>query len=139
MRKSSRLISATAFLDKNIMLKMLTITMGWVVLIILSVSGLLSMTINFIVLCLLFIVIIVIVLPDFIKRRIIIKRMKNISNDLPFIIDMMAVCIQSGMTVEKSMRYISDNAKHINRDIAGLLESVMLKTDVSGISAALEQ
>ncbi|MBG6248688.1 MULTISPECIES: type II secretion system F family protein [Symbiopectobacterium] len=82
---------------------------------------------------------IVIILPDVVKKRIIVKRLKSISNDLPFIIDMIAVCIQSGMTVEKSMRYISDNTKHVNKDIAKILERVMLKTEVSGINAALEQ
>ncbi|WP_438812526.1 type II secretion system F family protein [Symbiopectobacterium sp.] len=74
-----------------------------------------------------------------VKKRIFVKRLKSILKDLPFIIDIMAVCIQSGMTVEKSMRYISDKTKHVNKDIAKILERVILKAEVSGINAALEQ
>lgn len=137
--KSSRLIFIAALLDKNVILKMLTIvTLGGGVFI-LNMSGMLQFSVNILLLCSLMLSMTVIILPDMIKKRIIGQRLKNISNDLPFIIDMMAVCIQSGMTVEKSMRYISDNAKHVNKDIAMILERVMLKTEVSGINAALEQ
>ncbi|MCW2480009.1 type II secretion system F family protein [Candidatus Symbiopectobacterium sp. NZEC135] len=137
--KSSRLILITALLDKNVILKMLTaVTLGGM-LFLLNVSGILQVSVNVLLICFLILSVSVIILPDVIKKRIIVKRLKNISNDLPFIIDMMAVCIQSGMTVEKSMRYISENTKHVNRDIARILERVMLKTEVSGINAALEQ
>lgn len=137
--KSSRLISIASLLDKNVILKMLTIvTMGGV-LFFLNISGILQVSMNILLICLLILSVSVIILPDVVKKRIIVKRLKSISNDLPFIIDMMAVCIQSGMTVEKSMRYISDNTKHVNKDIAKILERVMLKTEVSGINAALEQ
>lgn len=139
LKKSSRMISLATLLDKNIMLKISSIALFCGGVLFSDISGLFPMTMNTIALCFLFITVIVIVLPDIVKKTLIKKRIKNISNDLPFIIDMMAVCIQSGMTVEKSMRYISDNAKYINEDIAGLLERVMLKTDVSGINAALEQ
>ncbi|WP_440864850.1 type II secretion system F family protein [Symbiopectobacterium purcellii] len=137
--KSSRLISIASLLDKNVILKMLTIvTMGGA-LFFLNISGILQVSMNVLLICLLILSVSVIILPDVVKKRIIVKRLKSISNDLPFIIDMMAVCIQSGMTVEKSMRYISDNTKHVNKDIAKILERVMLKTEVSGINAALEQ
>lgn len=137
--KSSRLISIASLLDKNVILKMLTfVTLGGV-LFSLNISDILQVSMNFLLICFLILSVSVIILPDVVKKRIIVKRLKSISNDLPFIIDMMAVCIQSGMTVEKSMRYISDNTKHVNKDIAKILERVMLKTEVSGINAALEQ
>lgn len=139
LKKSSRLISLTTVLDENIFFKVLISIVFGVVLFLLSVMGVFSMTLDVIFICFLFVVIIIIALPGIVKKGIIKNRIKNISNDLPFIIDMMAVCIQSGMTVEKSMRYISENARHINKDIAILLERVMLKTDVSGINSALEQ
>ncbi|MCW2488706.1 type II secretion system F family protein [Candidatus Symbiopectobacterium sp. NZEC127] len=139
MIKSSRLISIASLLDKNVLLKMLTVVTLGGILFLLSISGVLQVSMNVLLICLLILSVAVIILPDMVKKRIIGKRLKSISNDLPFIIDMMAVCIQSGMTVEKSMRYISDNTKHVNKDIARILERVMLKTEVSGINAALEQ
>ncbi|MGG2143506.1 type II secretion system F family protein [Symbiopectobacterium sp. RP] len=137
--KSSRLISIASLLDKNVILKMLTVVTLGGVLFLLNISGILQVSLNVLLICFLILSVSVIILPDVVKKRIIVKRLKSISNDLPFIIDMMAVCIQSGMTVEKSMRYISDNTKHVNKDIAKILERVMLKTEVSGINAALEQ
>ncbi|MBG6242169.1 MAG: type II secretion system F family protein [Candidatus Symbiopectobacterium sp. Dall1.0] len=137
--KSSRLISIASLLDKNVILKMLTVVTLGGVLFLLNISGILQVSMNVLLICFLILSVSVIILPDMVKKRIIVKRLKSISNDLPFIIDMMAVCIQSGMTVEKSMRYISDNTKHVNKDIAKILERVMLKTEVSGINAALEQ
>ncbi|WP_291968543.1 type II secretion system F family protein [Candidatus Symbiopectobacterium sp.] len=137
--KSSRLISIASLLDKNVILKMLTVVTLGGVLFLLNISGILKMSMNVLLICFLILSVSVIILPDVVKKRIIVKRLKSISNDLPFIIDMMAVCIQSGMTVEKSMRYISDNTKHVNKDIAIILERVILKTEVSGINAALEQ
>lgn len=139
LKKSSRLISIASLLDKNVLLKMLTVVTLGGVLFLLSISGVLQVSMNVLLLCFLILSVAVIILPDVVKKRIIGKRLKSISNDLPFIIDMMAVCIHSGMTVEKSMRYISDNTKHVNKDIARILERVMLKTEVSGINAALEQ
>lgn len=137
--KSSRVILITALLDKNVILKMLTlITLGGIVFI-LNMSGLFQASMNALLICFLILSVAIIILPDVIKKRIIEKRLKKISNDFPFIIDMMAVCIQSGMTVEKSMRYISNNTKHVNSDIAIILERVMLKAEVSGINSALEQ
>ncbi|MBG6243795.1 secretion system protein [Candidatus Symbiopectobacterium sp. 'North America'] len=137
--KSSRLISIASLLDKNVILKMLTVVTLEGVLFLLNISGILQVSMNVLLICFLILSVSVIILPDVVKKRIIVKRLKSISNDLPFIIDMMAVCIQSGMTVEKFMRYISDNTKHVNKDIAKILERVMLKTEVSGINAALEQ
>ena len=52
---------------------------------------------------------------------------------------MLAVCVQSGMTIEKALRYIADNTYAINPNIATLFDRAMLKTEVNGINAALEQ
>lgn len=137
--KSSRWIFITTLLDKNLVLKLLTIVMLGGILFLLNTTGFFQLSMNILLICFLMLSVAVIILPDVIKKRIVGRRLKNISNDLPFIIDMMAVCIQSGMTVEKSIRYISENTKHVNRDISKILERVILKTEVSGINAALEQ
>lgn len=137
LKKSSKLVSLTAMLDKNIMAKALAVTV--LSLLLLDINGTYAMTWDIMLVGFLFIIVLVILLPNVVKSAIIKKRMKSISDDLPFIIDMMAVCVQSGMTVEKSLRYIADNTQDINPDIATLLGRTMIKSDLSGISAALEQ
>ncbi len=139
LKKTSRLVSLTAMLDKNIMAKGIIFSSLLVILFLLDATGVYKMETDMLLLCILMIGIVVILLPSMIKNTTIKKRMKRISDDLPFIIDMMAVCVQSGMTVEKSLRYIADNTQDINTDIATLLDRTMMKTDVSGIASALEQ
>lgn len=138
MRKSNRMITLTSLLDKNIMAKVLFTGAIALVLVILNVTGIINLSTNTLCIIILVVMLLAILLPDRLKKGAIRAGIKRISNDLPFIIDMMAVCIQSGMTVEKSLRYLADNTGNINRDIAALLDRSMLKADVSGITAALD-
>lgn len=138
MRKSNKLISLTSLLDKNIIVKALFISFISILLFILNAIEILNFSTSTLLIIVLLVVVAVILLPDRLKKGAIKSGIKRISNDLPFIIDMMAVCIQSGMTVEKSLRYLADNTSDINRDIAALLDRTMLKAEVSGIGAALD-
>lgn len=139
MKKTSRLVSWTAMMDKNIVAKVLTAAAAVLILFLVDVSGVYRFSRNTLFLCVLFVVVVVILLPNLIKEMTIKKHMKRISDDLPFVIDMMAVCAQSGMTIEKALRYIADNIYEINPNIATLFDRAMLKTEVNGINAALEQ
>lgn len=138
MRKSNKFIILTSLLDKNVIVKFLFICFISLALFILNATGIINFSTSTLSIIILGIVIVVILLPDKLKKGAIRSGIKRISNDLPFIIDMMAICIQSGMTVEKSLRYLADNTSDINRDIAALLDRTMLKADVSGIEAALD-
>lgn len=139
MKKSSRLISLSAMLDKNIMAKGVAAAFLTLLLVIINITGVYAISQDVLLLCVLFIVVVVILLPNLIKEMAIKRHMKRISDDLPFVIDMIAVCVQSGMTIEKALRYIADNTSAINPNIATLFDRVMLKTEVNGINAALEQ
>ncbi len=138
MRKSNKVIIFTSLLDKNIMVKAIFIGGFSISLLILNEIGIINISASILCLIIILVMILTILLPDRLKKGAINAGIKRISNDLPFIIDMMAICIQSGMTVEKSLRYLADNTSNINKDIAGLLDRTMLKADVSGIAAALD-
>ncbi|EEP1053118.1 type II secretion system F family protein, partial [Salmonella enterica] len=83
--------------------------------------------------------IIVILVPARVRKIISAQKTKKINADLPYAIDIMAICVRSGMTIENSFIYISKNIGNINPDIAILFERTALKTEVSGISQALDQ
>lgn len=139
VRKTSRLVSWTAMLDKNIVAKTLTVVVVTLLLVLIDASGIYPFSREILFLCVLACVVVVILLPNLVKEMTIKKHMKRISDDLPFVIDMLAVCVQSGMTIEKALRYIADNTYAINPNIATLFDRAMLKTEVNGINAALEQ
>ncbi|OCG38918.1 hypothetical protein A9G28_10515 [Gilliamella sp. Fer1-1] len=93
---------------------------------------------NTLLIVLLLIVIVVIILPDRLVKRQTAKRIKKISRDLPLIIDMMAIMVRSGMTVENGFRYLSTRVKPINIDVAAILERACLMMDVNGIELSID-
>ncbi|RKS87863.1 tight adherence protein C [Orbus hercynius] len=84
------------------------------------------------------ITVVVILLPDKIVKMQAKRRVINISRDLPLVIDMMAIMVKSGMTVENGFKYLSSKVKPINRDVATILERACLMMDVNGIEAAVD-
>lgn len=138
LTRTSRLVFISSMLDKNVIAKAVIVSTLVAILFLLNVT-VYEMSTSMMLLAFIGIIIVVILLPSKIKNSTINKKMKRISTDLPFVIDMVAVSVQSGMTIEKALRYIGDNIIDINPDIASLLDRTMLRTDVSGIGAALDQ
>ena len=93
---------------------------------------------NILLIILLLIAILVIIIPDFLVKRQTARKIKMVSRDLPLVIDMMAIMVRSGMTVESSFRYLSTRVKPINKDIAAILERACLMMDVNGIELSID-
>ena len=93
---------------------------------------------NVLLIMLLLITISVIIMPDFLVKRQTARKIKMVSRDLPLIIDMMAIMVRSGMTVESSFRYLSTRVKPINKDIASILERACLMMDVNGVELSID-
>ena len=93
---------------------------------------------NILLIILLLITILVIIIPDFLVKRQTARKIKTVSRDLPLVIDMMAIMVRSGMTVESSFRYLSTRVKPINKDIAAILERACLMMDVNGIELSID-
>ncbi|HID7510772.1 TPA: type II secretion system F family protein [Enterobacter hormaechei] len=137
--KSSKMVALTSSLDKNIMIKfvILMVFSG-----IIAIAGKLfgvQWTQKTLALIFLGEIICVIILPDKIKKSIIAKRIKGINNDLPFLIDIIAVCVQSGMTIERSLAHIATNVHSLNVDMAVMLRRAVAISEVSGTDGALEE
>lgn len=137
--KNSPLISFLKnFQDKNIW-------KIYAVIIVFSIFYLINQLIEFIevdssvlLIILLFIAISVIIVPDFVVKRQTARKIRMVSRDLPLVIDMMAIMVRSGMTVESSFRYLSTRVKPINKDIAAILERACLMMDVNGIELSVD-
>ena len=93
---------------------------------------------NVLLIILLLIAISVIIIPDFLVKKQTARKIKMVSRDLPLVIDMMAIMVRSGMTVESSFRYLSTRVKPINKDIAAILERACLMMDVNGIELSID-
>jgi len=84
-------------------------------------------------------VLICVVIPDiYIDYRT--KQLRNkIANKLPYLLDLMAVCIQTGMTIESSMRYLSKEMAAFDRDISYFLDKTNDRSKIVSLEKALDE
>ncbi|MPW35380.1 type II secretion system F family protein [Vibrio sp. B1Z05] len=79
----------------------------------------------------------VIVIPDMYlawrKKKLIEKN----SRQLPYMIDMMSVCVQTGMTLEAAFRYLGDELKSFDKDLCYQIRKTSDAAEVKGMEAAL--
>ena len=90
------------------------------------------------VISLFLIAVVIIIIPERLVKAQTAKRIKGISRDLPLIIDIIAIMVKSGMTVENSFNYLSTRTSNINKDIEAILERACLMMEVNGIEQAID-
>lgn len=138
-RKTSKSVTFFDFLDSNIFLKFGIIIAFALLVFILGTLGILKYDKQTQAIIIGVALVLVILIPPRIKNYVMKKKTKKINVDLPYVIDIMSICVQSGMTIENALIYISKNIQFINSDIASLLERTAIKIEVSGIVSALDQ
>ncbi|MCL6268522.1 type II secretion system F family protein [Sansalvadorimonas sp. 2012CJ34-2] len=83
--------------------------------------------------------IVVIIGPDIWLQKRSRNRVRKVSGQLPYVVDLMAVCIQTGMTIESSIAYLSDELKGFDKGLARIMWQVDSRSRVIGIEQALEE
>jgi tight adherence protein C len=64
---------------------------------------------------------------------------RKISNELPYLLDLMAICVQTGMTLEASMAYLDQEMRSFNKDLAYILKKTNDRAKVVGLATALDE
>ncbi|CAM3035837.1 type II secretion system F family protein [Vibrio rarus] len=68
------------------------------------------------------------------------KNLKHkISSNLPYLLDLMAVCVQTGMTIEAAMQYLSQEMKGFDNDISYLLDKTNDRARIVGMEQSLDE
>ncbi|MBL4828534.1 MAG: type II secretion system F family protein [Aliivibrio sp.] len=83
--------------------------------------------------------IIVVILPDTILARKAAKLRRKISNTLPFLLDLLGVCVQTGMTVEAALSYLSKEMAGFDRDLTHLITRTDERSKIVGLEKALDE
>ena len=136
--KSNKIISWASKIDKSGAVKcFLVVFFGAAIIILGQLLGI-ELSQKNMLMALFIDIVVVILLPGMVSKQMIDKRIRAINNDLPLMIDIMAVCIQSGMTIERSLFYIADNIQSLNVDMGVMLHRTVTMAEVSGITGALE-
>lgn len=138
-RKTSKSVSFFEYLDSNVLLKFCIVIVVALTIFLLGALGIVKMGKDTQAIAIGAVLVLMILVPPRIKGMIMRNKTRKVNIDLPYVIDIMAISVQSGMTIENALIYISKNIVFINSDIASLLERTAIKIEVSGISSALEQ
>ncbi|CAH0529686.1 type II secretion system F family protein [Vibrio hippocampi] len=79
----------------------------------------------------------VIVVPDLIlntRRRSLVRK---VTSQLPYLLDMMAVCVQTGMTIEASLAYLADELEVFDQDLCYQIKRISDSAKIKGLEKAL--
>ncbi|MFB9215141.1 type II secretion system F family protein [Vibrio sinaloensis] len=80
-----------------------------------------------------------IILPDAILDSRGKARIARISAQLPYLLDLLAVCVQTGMTIESAMNYLSKEMIGFDKELAGLLKKTNERSRLVGMQKALDE
>lgn len=78
-----------------------------------------------------------VILPGYVIKFVIEQRIKKIGDDIPMFVDLLAVCVQSGMPIEASLKFLQGSISEINKAFAPFLNKLVSKIEVSGLESAL--
>lgn len=81
--------------------------------------------------------IIAIILPGKLRSLMVNQRVKKLSGEIPWMVDLLAVCVQCGMSLEVAFTFLSQKMAGINPDFTPFLARLVKRTEVSGLSDAL--
>lgn len=81
----------------------------------------------------------VIILPDIYLTAKAKNLCLKISNQLPYLLDLMAVCVQTGMTIEATLSYLSKEMSDFDKDLSYMLNMTNERSKIVGLDTALEE
>ncbi|AUX94018.1 type II secretion system F family protein [Mixta gaviniae] len=80
-----------------------------------------------------------IILPGMLRAAFVKRRVKKLSAELPWLVDLLAVSVQCGMTIDQAFVFLSQKMTGINPDFAPFLQRLVRRAEVGGLSPALKQ
>lgn len=128
------LLKFIATIDKNLQAKLLTIFfccgLYW-----LFNSG---KTFNELMIPMMLILAAVILIPSILTNTILKSKIKRIMSDMPGFIDLVAVNVQTGITIDASLKQVATDFKKLNPDLTTVMLRIIRKAELTGLSAALQ-
>ncbi|HII3840019.1 type II secretion system F family protein [Pasteurella multocida] len=121
-----------AVLDKNIRVKLLvTLLSGLYYLYAVKNDS------NFVI-GLSIILVFIIVIPGILTNAILKAKVKKIMVDLPGFIDLVAVNVQTGISIDAALKQVAIDFKKLNPDLTYVMLRIIRKSELTGLSQALQ-
>jgi len=86
-----------------------------------------------------FILMMIIIIPDVYLEKRAKSLADRVSGNLSYLLDLMAICVQTGMTIEASMAYLSKEIADFNDDLCYLLQRTTQRAKLVGLENALDE
>ncbi|MGF1839861.1 type II secretion system F family protein [Vibrio atlanticus] len=67
------------------------------------------------------------------------SNIKHISSRLPFLLDLMNVCVHTGMTIESSLEYLAKELHSVDSNLAHVVRVTVERSRLVGLEKALEE
>ncbi len=135
--KNSRWLQTLDMLDKRVELKMKIIGAIGVLLVGIKLLGIIELSMQGVAMTMVVVMVVIIVTPSILLNSAVKTRTKLMMDALPYYIDLTAVCVQSGMTVESALGFIGERFDDLDPNLASLMMYVVRRAEVSGLEGAL--
>ena len=129
------LLKVLGIIDKNIKLKLAIMTLVFFVYYLFF--GRDAEGFSLIISCILIFIGIIIV-PGFLTSFVLKSKTKKIMNDLTSFIDLVAVNVQTGVSIEAALKQVATDFKKLNPDLSYVMLRVIRKSELTGMSQALQ-
>lgn len=80
-----------------------------------------------------------IILPDMYLNQRKKQLTRKISSQLPYLIDLIGVCVQTGMTIEAAFKYLTVEIVTFDQDLAYMLQQVSSRSSIVTLNQALDE
>lgn len=134
MVNNSTFLRFLSLLDKNFRIKYLTVLLLSVIYHLFNLDE--SLT-DFLMVAGVFLVA-VIVLPGILTGSVLKRKIKNIMNDLPNFVDLVAVSLQVGLGLEAALRQVAIDFRKLNPDLSFTMLRILRKSEIASLSGALQ-
>ena len=80
----------------------------------------------------------VILVPSILTNTILSGKIKKIMTDMPGFIDLVAVNVQTGITIDASLKQVASDFRKLNPDLTHVMLRIIRKAELTGLSSALQ-
>lgn len=84
------------------------------------------------------ILVFIIVIPGILTNAILKAKVKKIMVDLPGFIDLVAVNVQTGISIDAALKQVAIDFKKLNPDLTYVMLRIIRKSELTGLSQALQ-
>lgn len=131
---NNKILKSMALIDKNIKLKLLIISICFAIYYLFNHSK----AVSELFIGALIIFIIVVLMPGIVTNIVLKRKIKSIMSDLPGFIDLVAVCVQTGMTIDMALKRVAMDFKKLNADLSYVILRIIRKSEITSLNAALD-